>query len=156
MPHPASNTPSGIRAGMGRLSEKMPKSGCTIEELTVAAKTRAPAAAREIPRSAVRKGTSAATAPWFRSVKRWPADSPAIALRSTPLLEVSLKSPVLLRLRPQPQMLSVFRDLVRRERQSAASAKLRESPPRLPYRVEGRPGGVSRRRTPAAGRVDLD
>src|SRR5215211_8736017 len=110
MPQPASNTPSGISIGIGFLSEKMPKSGCTIEELTVAANTRAPAAASEIARSAVRKGTSAATAPWLRSVKRCPADSPDIALRSTPLLGTSLKYWFLPAQRPQPQMLSVFAD----------------------------------------------
>jgi hypothetical protein len=38
-----------MRAGTGLLSEKMPNNGCTIDELTVAANKRAPAAAREIP-----------------------------------------------------------------------------------------------------------
>src|SRR5829696_1667294 len=116
MPHPASKTPSGMRAGMGFVSEKTPKSGCTIEELTVAANTRAPAAAREIPRSAVRNGISAATAPWLRSVNRCPADNPAIALRSTPLLEISAKSRFPPRQLLQPKMLPVFGDFVGRER----------------------------------------
>src|SRR5215212_5759486 len=130
MPQPASNTPSGMSAGIGFLSEKMPKSGCTIDELTVAANTRAPAAASEIPRSAVRNGTSAATAPWLRSVKRCPADSPAIARRSTPLLGLSLKYRFLPTRGPQAQMLSVFADFVRRERPDAPSAELGKSLPR--------------------------
>jgi hypothetical protein len=73
------------------LSEKIPKSGCTTEELTVAASTSVPAAARVRPRSETRNGNSAATAPWLRSVNRWPAERTAIARRSTPFLGFSLK-----------------------------------------------------------------
>src|SRR5919112_1590348 len=141
MPHPASNTPSGMRTGIGFLSENMPKSGCTIDELTVAANTSAPAAASEIPRSAVRKGTSAATAPWLRSVKRWPADNPAIALRSTPFLETSLKSRFLPARGPQAQMLSAFPNFVRREQPCAARAELGYGPPRRSHHLhDGLPG----------------
>src|SRR5215204_7070430 len=112
-----------MSAGMGFLSENIPKSGCTIDELTVAANTSTPAAASEIPRSAVRKGTSAATAPWLRSVKRCPADSPAIALRSTPLLRTSLKFGFLPAPGPQAQMLSVFHNFVRRKRPDSPRAE---------------------------------
>src|SRR5215210_2871726 len=156
MPHPASNTPSGMSTGMGFLSERMPKSGCPIDELTVAANTRAPAAASEIPRSAVRKGTSAATAPWLRSVKRCPADNPAIALRSTPLLATSLKGLFFPVQRPQPQMLSAFPDLVRRDRFGTAPAELCQGHPRLPHRLEDGRRGLPRSGPSTAGRTDLD
>ncbi len=52
------------------MSEKRPKSGWTMEELRVAARTSEPAAASESPRSETKNGTRAATAPWLRSVKR--------------------------------------------------------------------------------------
>src|SRR4051812_13612933 len=84
IPIPPSMTPRGMSAGRGFWSEKWPKSGCTIEELRVAARTRKPAAAKESPRSATRNGTRAATAPWLTSVKRCPAERTAIALLSTP------------------------------------------------------------------------
>jgi hypothetical protein len=85
---------------MGFLSEKMPKRGWTREELTVAAKTSAPAAASERPRSEIKNGSSAATAPWLRSVKRWPDERTPIALRSTPFFGAALKLPSY-RLRPR-------------------------------------------------------
>src|SRR4028118_2327600 len=69
---------------MGFLSEKRPKRGWTREELTVAAKTSAPAAASERPRSEIKNGSSAATAPRLGSGKRGPpgaakAGAPAAA-----------------------------------------------------------------------------
>ena len=63
IPTPPSTTPSGMSTGNGLLSEKYPKSGWTMEELSVAASTSEPAAASDNPLSATRNGTSAATAP---------------------------------------------------------------------------------------------
>src|SRR5215211_6045745 len=121
-----------MRTGRGRLSEKTPNKGCTIDELTVAAKTRAPAAAREMPCSEIKNGSNAATAPWFRSVNRCPADSPAIARRSTPLLGISLNTESFSNRGRRKEILSVFRDLVGRERSYPASTKLRKCCPHLP------------------------
>src|SRR5918998_4714656 len=92
IPTPANSTPSGMRAAIDRLSEKMPKSGCTTEELTVEASIKAPAAAKESPLSAMRNGNNAATAPWLTSVNRCPAERTDIARRSTLFLGAVLKS----------------------------------------------------------------
>src|SRR5215210_281462 len=155
IPHPARSTPSGMRAGRGVLSEKMPNRGCTIDELTVAAKTSAPAAAREIFRPEIRKGSSAATAPWFRSVNRCPAESTIIARRSTPFLLLSLNTGSLSNCGRRKKILSVFYDLVGCERHVAAGAKFRERLPHLPHRFHSALGGLPGRRTSSAGRSDL-
>ncbi len=56
--------PPGISHGEDRRSASRPKSGCTIEEPSVAAVSRAAAAVRLRSRPAIRNGSRAGTAPW--------------------------------------------------------------------------------------------
>src|SRR3712207_3002394 len=142
IPTPPSKTPSGMSTGNGLLSEKYPKSGWTTEELSVAASTSEPAAASDSPRPATRNGTSAATAPWFTSVNRCPADNADIARRSTPF-------PTAVCTR---KILPAVRDVVRRERPDAGGFEVDEGDA---CRVHGLPHEFAGRRT-AAGRRDLD
>src|SRR3712207_6147431 len=147
-----------MRAGSGRLSEKIPKRGCTTEELTVAPSTRAPAAARVRSRSITRKGNNAGTAPWLRSVNRCPADNTAIARRSTPFLGVVLKSdPFSYNGRQRTAgILPVFRDLVRRDGPDPGCEEFADRLLRPVDHLPSRLDGVPRRWTAAPGRGDLE
>src|SRR3712207_4372044 len=138
IPTPPSKTPSGMSTGNGLLSEKYPKRGWTMEELTVAASTSEPAAASDSPRSATRNGTSAATAPWFTSVNRCPADNVAIARRSTPF-----RTSVCTR-----KILPAVRDVVRREYPRAGGLEAGEGGA---CHVHGLPHGLAGHRTCADG-----
>ena len=60
-------------------SDACPRAGWITDELTVSARRSAVAPAYDSPRSEIRYGSSAGTAPWHRSLDRWP---PAIAVRA--------------------------------------------------------------------------
>src|ERR1035441_2312708 len=78
-----------MRKGRGRRSERWPRAGWTSDESSVAARTTPPAAAYVRPRSAMRNGSSAGTAPWFMSLTTWPAASQPRARRSVGRLAMS-------------------------------------------------------------------
>src|SRR5919197_5406320 len=84
IPTPASATPAGRSQSAPRASDQRPKAGWITDDETVAASTRAAAIVYERSKSSFRYGRSAGSEPWARSVARWPDESAAIALRSTP------------------------------------------------------------------------
>src|ERR1035441_7337875 len=78
-----------MRKGRGLRSERWPRAGWMNDESSVAARTTPPAAAYVRPRSAMRNGSSAGTAPWFMSLTTWPAASQPRARRSVWRLAMS-------------------------------------------------------------------
>src|SRR5438067_1527263 len=79
MPTPASPTPSGSSQIAPRRSDHRPNSGCTSDEETVEASISVAASVYVSPNRSTRNGSSAGSAPFAKSVPRWPLASSVIA-----------------------------------------------------------------------------
>ena len=78
MPAPATTTPAGSSQSAPRASDQRPKAGWISDELIVAARTRAPTIVYVRSKRIVRKGRSAGSEPWARSVARCPEERAAM------------------------------------------------------------------------------
>ena len=81
---PASATPLGSSQIAPRRSDQSPKSGWITDDETVDARISTAASVYESEKRSVRNGSSAGSAPFAKSVPRWPAARAAIARLSIP------------------------------------------------------------------------
>src|SRR3954470_5972894 len=82
MPSPASATPTGRSHMAPRRSDQRPNSGWIREDEACDARITAPTAVYESEKRSFRKGSSAGSAPFAKSVARCPLESSAIPRRS--------------------------------------------------------------------------
>src|SRR5438105_1762147 len=86
MPRPATATPTGSSQIAPRRSDQSPKSGWITEDETAEASTIVAASVYERSKRSTRNGRSAGSAPFAKSVPRWPAARSVIARLSMPAL----------------------------------------------------------------------
>src|ERR671933_3085806 len=86
MPTPATATPAGRSQIAPRRSDQSPKSGWITDDETAEASMIVAARVYERPKRSTRNGRSAGSAPFAKSVPRWPAPRSVIARLSMPAL----------------------------------------------------------------------
>ena len=84
MPMPASATPLGSSQAAPRRSDQRPKIGWITDDEAVDARIRSAASVYESEKRSLRKGSSAGSAPFAKSVPKCPAQSAAMARLSMP------------------------------------------------------------------------